>query len=231
MSAMKVKKTKVAKMNRLESSIRKCPIETPELFDENKTYTFAVPITWTGREMPITQVIGKELNYAVKTVYAESGGLKDGTAEERKAMADLLTNRIGCLGTTCRDKKTGKAKRPETYMEVIQAPGAFECYNNGNSTQKFTRGSNPKENIKGDEIKTWNLAYEAVASEIKEVGGLGPKYKYTSNRSGKKKGLKNWVYIGASRFRIDKTEWEKVGSRWILVKQGIERERTPHMDD
>lgn len=224
----------VGMTNTQKGSVVDVPLIVARLFNDNKNYTLTVPITWetsNGRET-ITEVTGKDLNYAVRTVYAEAGGLKDGTQEERKAMADLLTNRIGCLGM-----KDGK--RPRTYTEVVNSPEQFESYGGGrNASSKFFKGGKPRRNLRGDEVKSWNLSYEAVSTEIKEFGGSGPKYPYTSNRKAGTVTGSEWVRIGASVFRTDKTtRWKKVGNDkngktlWQLEKQGIERERTPHPND
>lgn len=208
-------------------SIKVVPVkkETVKLFDENKIYTFAVPMTWNGRAIPITKVTGIDLNYAVRTVYAEAGSLKKGTAEERKAMADLLTNRIGCLGLT--------VMRPDTYKKVIRARHAFQCYKDedGKPSIKFQHGDAPLQMLKGDQVKEWNLAYDAVATEIKECGGKGPNYSYTNNLKAGTEKESGWLQIGDSVFKIEHTKWKKVGNRWTAVVQGIERNQTPHPRD
>lgn len=208
MSDMKVEETKVANMNPIAGSKRKSDIETAKVFDENKTYTFAVPITWVknGEITSVKTVTGEDLNWAVRTIYAEAGGLKNGTQDERKAMADLLTNRIGA------DRISGGIAK--TYRKVIEAPKQFECFYNETTRKpspKFEKAADPKKNLKGDEVKEWNLAYDSVATEIKEFGGSGPKYSYTENRKAKIKSKKTgnffipkgWDIIGASRFRTN----------------------------
>lgn len=175
-------------------------------FERAKMYELAVPIRWLSKngktEYAVTHLGGEDLNYAIRTVYAEAGGFSEGTQEERKAMADMLTNRIGASGM-------GKAV-PKTYAEVVEYPKQFESYLK--KTPKFLKGGSPKA-LRGDSIKEWNLAYDAVATEIK--GGPGPAYPFTSNRSAKTGSATGWTIIGVSRFKADDCGW-----KWVELENG-----------
>jgi hypothetical protein len=204
----------IAKTNSLKNSKMRVQEDEAMLFEDNTIYHLAVPITWvetkrkvetikneSGKKVKtkkiiktikttkmVSEVTGKDLNYAVRTVYAEAGGLRNGTQEERKAMADLLTNRIGASNIS------GGIKA--TYTGVVQAPKQFQCY-----IEKSNKFACDPKKLKGNAVKEWNLAYDAMATEIKECGGSGPKYTYTFNLKAGTESSSGWVQIGASVFK------------------------------
>jgi hypothetical protein len=218
---IKTVKAKTTPKNDTNPVVIKVKIEVKK-FDDNQTYELAQRITWEtfGTVHTVSQVTGADLNYAVRTVYAEAGGTDVGTQQERKAMADMLTNRIGASGV-----KDGNVAR--TYTAVVQAPDQFESYHEkdtGKPSPKFLRGDKPND-LRGNELLSWNLAYDAVLTEIKGSGS-GPTYPYTSNRSGAQQG---WISIGASCFKTDSCGWEwerrsdgSMGWQW----KGIGRKTT-----